>query len=71
VIIFFDHRASAPAQLSQSWPPTQTAAVGHEGWFPPRRLSARCRLGKATFGGTHGNEKDVRRAGLSKHAKIE
>jgi hypothetical protein len=29
VIIFFDHRASAPAQLSQSWPPTQTAAVGH------------------------------------------
>jgi hypothetical protein len=34
-------------------------AKGHEDAFPRPRLSARCRLGKATFGGTHGNEKDA------------
>jgi hypothetical protein len=33
--------------------------MGHEDAFPRPRLSARCRFGKATFGGTHGNEKDA------------
>jgi hypothetical protein len=35
------------------------AGLGHEERFPPPRSSARCRLGKATFGGTHDNEKDT------------
>src|SRR5271169_7069887 len=35
------------------------SAQGHEDSLPSPTLSACCRLGKATFGGTHGNEKDA------------
>jgi hypothetical protein len=42
----------------------QRSAVGHEDAFPRPRLSARCRLGKATFAGTPGNGQDAPQPGV-------
>ena len=33
--------------------------LGHEDAFPPTTLSNRSRLGKPTFAGTRGNERDA------------
>jgi len=35
------------------------AASGHEDQFPPPSLSGGLQLGKTTFAGTHGNERDA------------
>src|SRR6516165_3794531 len=40
-------------------------SLGHEERFPPPRLNGRCRLGQATFIGTHGNERDAPIADLA------
>jgi len=40
------------------------SAQGHEDPMSSSTLSRCCRLGKATFGGTHGNEKGAPEAGI-------
>ena len=45
-------------------PADQGSGVGHEERFPSPSLSGGCRLGKATFAGMGGKEKDAPKAVL-------